>query len=177
MKFIPLTPHFYIEKLGYLFFLFLLQNIDCGYSLEPPLQSNVLSKNIKNIKFFPMKFSIFAFEKKNLCILHGHVFVMHATFFTHVYLLLPTVTNLAARFRIYQTFIMRAPNRATILKSRSHQAFIGSFSHILGTRPDMTISVDFGANRNSNKQTNGFRLTGFAVTYLGLTLHLVTAVG
>ena len=36
----PLKPHFYIEKLGfagvYLFFLFLLQNIDCGYSLEPP---------------------------------------------------------------------------------------------------------------------------------------------
>ena len=36
----PLEPHFYISKLGYtgvyLFFLFLLQNIDCGYSLEPP---------------------------------------------------------------------------------------------------------------------------------------------
>ena len=36
----PLKPHFYVEKLGYagvyLFFLFLLQNIDCGYSLEPP---------------------------------------------------------------------------------------------------------------------------------------------
>ena len=37
----PPEPHFYIAKLGYagvyLFFLFLLQNIeDCGYSLEPP---------------------------------------------------------------------------------------------------------------------------------------------
>ena len=36
----PLKPHFYIAKLGYagaaLFFLFLLQNINCGYSLEPP---------------------------------------------------------------------------------------------------------------------------------------------
>ena len=36
----PLTPHFYIEKVGftrvYIFFLFLLHNIDCGYSLEPP---------------------------------------------------------------------------------------------------------------------------------------------
>ena len=36
----PLILHFYTEKLGYarvyLFFLFLLQNIDCGYSLEPP---------------------------------------------------------------------------------------------------------------------------------------------
>ena len=36
----PLTPHFYIEKLGctgvYIFFLFLLKNIDCWYSVEPP---------------------------------------------------------------------------------------------------------------------------------------------
>ena len=36
----PRNPHYYIEKLGfagvYLFFSFLLQNIDCGYSLEPP---------------------------------------------------------------------------------------------------------------------------------------------
>ena len=36
----PLKPHFYIVKLslqGYiLFFLVLLENIDCGYSLEPP---------------------------------------------------------------------------------------------------------------------------------------------
>ena len=36
----PHTPHFYIEKLGctgvYIFFLFLLLNTDCGYSLEPP---------------------------------------------------------------------------------------------------------------------------------------------
>ena len=36
----PLTPHFYIVKLGFtgvdIIFLFLLQNIDCGYSLELP---------------------------------------------------------------------------------------------------------------------------------------------
>ena len=36
----PRKPHFYIVKLGfagvYLFFLFLIQNIYCGYSLEPP---------------------------------------------------------------------------------------------------------------------------------------------
>ena len=34
----PLTPHFYVVKWGlqeYTFFLFLFQNIDCGYSLEP----------------------------------------------------------------------------------------------------------------------------------------------
>ena len=39
-KVYPLTPHFYIVKLGftgvYIFFLYLLQNIDRGYSLEPP---------------------------------------------------------------------------------------------------------------------------------------------
>ena len=38
----------------------------------------VLSKNKKNIKFFPMNFSIFDAEK-NLCILHGQVFVILRT--------------------------------------------------------------------------------------------------
>ena len=48
----PLEPHFYIAKLGYagvyLFFLFLLQNIDCGYSLEPPRRggSNVYRQSM-----------------------------------------------------------------------------------------------------------------------------------
>ena len=48
----PLKHHFYIVKLGYaglyLFFLFLLQNIDCGYSLEPPLRggSNVYPQSM-----------------------------------------------------------------------------------------------------------------------------------
>ena len=39
-KFDPLKPHFYIVKLGftgvYIIFLILLNNIDCGYSLELP---------------------------------------------------------------------------------------------------------------------------------------------
>ena len=40
-NFDPLKPHFYIVKLGFtrvyiIFFLFLLKNIDCGYSLELP---------------------------------------------------------------------------------------------------------------------------------------------
>ena len=77
-----LEPHFYIEKLGYagvdLFFLFLLQNIDCGYSMRrfyrvPTIY--VLSINKKNTKIFPLKFSIFTAEKI-LCVLHGQVFVM-----------------------------------------------------------------------------------------------------
>ena len=48
----PLIPHFYIAKLGYagvyLFFLFLLKNIDCGYSLEPPRRggSNVYPQSM-----------------------------------------------------------------------------------------------------------------------------------
>ena len=39
-NFDPLKTHFYIVKLGftgvYIIFLILLENIDCGYSLEPP---------------------------------------------------------------------------------------------------------------------------------------------
>ena len=48
----PLKSHFYLVKLGYagvyLFFLFLLQNIDCGYSLEPPRRcgSNVYPQSM-----------------------------------------------------------------------------------------------------------------------------------
>ena len=48
----PRKPNFYIVKLGfagvYLFFLFLLQNIDCGYSLEPPRRggSNVYPQSM-----------------------------------------------------------------------------------------------------------------------------------
>ena len=39
-RFDPIKPHFYIVKLGfkevYIIFLISSQNIDCGYSLEPP---------------------------------------------------------------------------------------------------------------------------------------------
>ena len=39
-NFDPLKPHFYIVKLGfagvYVIFLISAQNMDCGYSLEPP---------------------------------------------------------------------------------------------------------------------------------------------
>ena len=69
-----LKPHLYQAKLGYagvyLFFLFLLQNIDCGYSLEP-LQAKIRKISI----FFLLKIFVFC-NFKNLCILHGLVFVM-----------------------------------------------------------------------------------------------------
>ena len=48
-NFDPLKPHFYTVKLGlqgYTLFLFLLKNIDSGYSLEPPR-----SRNMKNRVF------------------------------------------------------------------------------------------------------------------------------
>ena len=87
---IPPIPHFYIGKLGYagvyLFFLFLLQNIDGEYSLEPLGEAvlkrvptiYVLSKNKKNNKKFLLKIFNF-YSLQNLCILHGQVFVMYKT--------------------------------------------------------------------------------------------------
>ena len=43
----PLTPLFYIGNLGFtgvfIISLFLLKNIDCGYSLEPPHGGAVLT--------------------------------------------------------------------------------------------------------------------------------------
>ena len=54
-NFDPLKPQFYIVKLGftgvYIIFLFLLKNIDCGYSLELPI-IYVLSRNMNNIRIF-----------------------------------------------------------------------------------------------------------------------------
>ena len=60
----PLKPHFYIVKLGftgvYIIFRIFAQNIDCGYSLEPPHrggsnkypQSMFLSRNMKKYQNF-----------------------------------------------------------------------------------------------------------------------------
>ena len=60
----PLTPHFYIVKLGftgvYIFSYFCY----------------VLSKNKKNITIFHLKIIVFT-AVKNRLILHGHVFVMY----------------------------------------------------------------------------------------------------
>ena len=83
----PLTPHLYIIKLGftgvYIIFLILLQNIDCGYSLELPHWggSNVYPRSMfwakirKNITIFYLKIIIFT-AVKYFCILYGHVIVM-----------------------------------------------------------------------------------------------------
>ena len=51
----PLKPNFYIVKLGfagvYIIFLISAENIDCGYSLEPP--RSVFSRNVKkNTRIF-----------------------------------------------------------------------------------------------------------------------------
>ena len=65
----PLEPHFYIAQLGYegvyLFFLFLLQNINCGFYRVPTIY--VLTKNkkkyqnfsVENFQFLKLKKSLF----------------------------------------------------------------------------------------------------------------------
>ena len=70
----PLKPHFYTVKLGftgvYIIFLISAQNIDCGYSLEPPrrggsndyLQSMFRAEILKISEFFIWKFSVFRAE-------------------------------------------------------------------------------------------------------------------
>ena len=64
-----LKPHFYIAILGYagvyLFFLFLLQNIDCGYSLEPPHFS---AENFQFLKLKKYLFIAWA-SFRNVCFL------------------------------------------------------------------------------------------------------------
>ena len=70
-NFDPLKPHFFIVKLGFTgvdsIFLFLLKNIECGYSLEPPRrggsneypQSMFWAETWKISAFFIWKFSFF----------------------------------------------------------------------------------------------------------------------
>ena len=73
-NFDPLKPHFYIVKLGftgvYIIFLISAQNMDCGYSLEPPRrggsneypQSMFWAEIWKISEFFIWKFSVFGDE-------------------------------------------------------------------------------------------------------------------
>ena len=82
MKSILLESNFDIEKLGfagvYLSFLFWLQNIDCGYSLEPPHTHNhciVHNEEILYIQLFYLKKNHF-YNLKNPFILLGHVSVI-----------------------------------------------------------------------------------------------------
>ena len=82
----PLTPHFYIAKLGFaggiLCFLIFALNIDCGYSLEP-LTETVLTcthnicfeQKYEKVKQIQLKNVIFT-AVKNRCILHRRFFVM-----------------------------------------------------------------------------------------------------
>ena len=56
-NFDPLKPHFYVVKLGftgvYIIFLISAQNIDCGYSLEPPRHSLCFEQKYeKYMEFF-----------------------------------------------------------------------------------------------------------------------------
>ena len=86
-NFDPLKHHFYIAKLGfpgvYFIFLYLLKNIDCGYSLEPPRrggsnkypQSMFWAEIWKISEFFIWKFSIFLVVKFSVY-LNRRVFVM-----------------------------------------------------------------------------------------------------
>ena len=83
----PLQPHFYIAKLGFtglhINFLISAQNIDCGYSLEPPQrggskeypQSMFLSRNLKKILEFLSK-NFHFLVVKFLVYLNRLVFVM-----------------------------------------------------------------------------------------------------
>ena len=85
VKYTPIEPHFYIAKLGfvgvYLFFLFLLQNIDCGYSLEPPRRggSNVYPQSMFGAKI-KNKYQTFSAENFQFLKLKKSLFIAWASF-------------------------------------------------------------------------------------------------
>ena len=85
-NFDPLKPHFCIVKLGftgvYIIFLISVQNIDCGYSLEPPRRGGsneyhnlcFVQKYEKYLSFLSEKFQFL--EIKFSIYLNRRVFVM-----------------------------------------------------------------------------------------------------
>ena len=85
-NFDPLKPHFYIVKLGFtgvnIIFLISVQNIDCGYSLEPPRRGHpneyhnlCFEQKYENIRVFLSE--IFQFlEVKFSIYLNRSIFVM-----------------------------------------------------------------------------------------------------
>ena len=89
---IKLKPHFYILKLEftgvYIIFLISAQNIDCGYSLEPPrwggsneyLQSMFWAEIRKKSEFFYLKIFIVLVVKFSMY-LNRRVFVMRVSSF------------------------------------------------------------------------------------------------
>ena len=69
----PLNPQLYKRNLqGYtIFFYIFAQNIDCGYSIEPPrlaeavltsIHNLIFEQKYKNIRDFYLKFSVFGSE-------------------------------------------------------------------------------------------------------------------
>ena len=75
-NFDPLKPHFYIVKLGFtgvhIIFLFLLKNIDCGYSLEPPRRGG--SNEYPQYMFWAELWKISEFLSENFQFFCGEIF-------------------------------------------------------------------------------------------------------
>ena len=75
-SFDPLKPHFNIVKLGftwvYIIFLFLLKNIDCGYSWDPPRWGG--SNEYHNLCFEQKCEKYQNFLSENLHFLGGKIF-------------------------------------------------------------------------------------------------------
>ena len=75
-NFDPLKPHFYTVKLGftgvYIIFLILLENIDCGYALEPPRRGG--SNEYPQSMFWTEIRKISEFLSENFQVFGGEVF-------------------------------------------------------------------------------------------------------
>ena len=84
-----LKPHFHIVKLGftgvYIIFLFLLKNIDCGYSLEPPRRGG--SKRTHNLCLEQKyeKYQNFLSEKFHFLVVKFSVYLNRCSPFVNVF--------------------------------------------------------------------------------------------
>ena len=75
-NFDPLKPHFFIVKLGftgvYIIFHISAQNIDCGYSLEPPRRGS--SNEYPQSMFWAEIWKISEFLSENFQFFGGNIF-------------------------------------------------------------------------------------------------------
>ena len=93
-NFDPLKPYLYIVKLGFtgvdfIFFLFLLKNIYCGYSLEPPRQggSNEYQQSLFLSRNMKKKIRIFSYENFQFLVVKLSIFLKRHAFRNEIYYL------------------------------------------------------------------------------------------
>ena len=134
-----IIPHFYVVW-GNLLFLFLLQNIDCGYSFQRVPTLYFLSKNKEILKEIQLKKKLNFYDWKNMCITWACFHVRSCSiFFSHMadkqlgfYHPSGTAHNMAVQFCTATTklnfFCSNNPTVSTDIRSTNITTIVRNFN-------------------------------------------------